>query len=82
MSDIAKNSAFANPALITAERKKKNSDWHKQLIGEKNPFYGKKHSKDTLDKISNAKKGRITVNKNKIIKMILPEELDKYLQDG
>ncbi len=42
------------------ELKKNLSETAKKRIGEKNPFYGKKHSDETKNKISSAKKGQKT----------------------
>ena len=39
---------------LSEETKKKMSESHK---GKNNHFYGKKHSKESITKISNAKKG-------------------------
>ena len=40
------------------ETKRKLSEYHKQLIGEKNPFYGKHHSEETRKKLSESHKGK------------------------
>lgn len=50
--------------------------------GEANHFYGKHHTKEAKEKISNAFKNRIWITKNKVNKFIKPEELDLYLQQG
>ena len=34
-------------------------------MGKKNPFYGKKHSKETIIRLSDANKGKIPWNKGK-----------------
>ena len=41
-----------------------------EQIGEGNPFYGKKHSKETLKKISESRKGKGTGNKNSMANLI------------
>ena len=40
------------------ETKRKLSEYHKQLIGEKHPFYGKHHSEETRKKLSESHKGK------------------------
>ena len=40
----------------TKESKEKLANYGKTLLGEKNPFYGKKHSDETKKKISESKK--------------------------
>ena len=79
MSTIAKSTAFANPDLITDERRRRNSEWHK----------GRHLSEETKQKISKTSLGRSAPNKNKIainkdgiIKMILKEDFETYLTDG
>lgn len=46
------------------ETRKKMSDKKKKLTGEKNPFYGRKHSPESLKKMSDAKKGKYAGEKN------------------
>ena len=41
-----------------------------EQIGEGNPFYGKKHSKETLKKISESRKGKGTGDKNSMANLI------------
>lgn len=57
--------------------------------GEKNGFYGKHHSDETIEKFSlkklgenNPNYGKILVNKNGKQKFILPNEEENYLMDG
>ena len=40
----------------TPERKRKISEANKKLIGERNPFYGRHHSEETKQRISETKK--------------------------
>ena len=61
----------------------------KRNAGENNPFYGKKHSKETLDKIQQTKikNGyydikRTPVYKGNENKRVKKDELDEYLKDG
>jgi hypothetical protein len=49
---------------LSEEMKKNLSDIGKKLTGDKNPFFGKKHSEDTKKKISETKK-RNFINKNR-----------------
>lgn len=44
---------------LPEERKQKLSEIGKELVGEKNPFYGKTHSKTTKEKLSAVAKKRI-----------------------
>jgi len=48
------------------------SDFNKTRVGELNPFYGKKHSKESLAKMSKAKKG----------KRLSKEIIDKIAESG
>lgn len=66
-------------------------------MGERNPFYGKHHSQEVIDKLKaiwaqrkaegkmpkNGVKGKLRVHKDDLpVKYILPEELDTYLAQG
>lgn len=50
------------------------------LTGESNGFYGKVHSKDTLDKISSSLKGKVPWNKGKSGVMPVPWNKGKKLK--
>ncbi len=57
--------------------------------GTNNPFYGKKHSPETVQKIMDTKrknnvsqKGKIRCYKENVNILISPEQLDQYLKDG
>lgn len=43
--------------ICTEETRKKISEYHKWLIGEKNPFYGRHHTEESKRKMSEARKG-------------------------
>jgi len=43
--------------------KKKMRENHADISGEKNPFYGKKHTKETIERMSKYRVGRIPWNK-------------------
>lgn len=49
----------------SAEHRKKISENAKKRVGDKNPFYGKKHSEETKEKIREINKGRIPPNTRK-----------------
>lgn len=51
-------SAGGGQTIFSEEFKQKLSEYHKQLIGEKNPFYGKHHSEESRKKISESHKGK------------------------
>ena len=50
---------------LSEETKKKLSEAGKKRIGNKNGFYGKKHSEETKKRISDARKGGTSWNKGK-----------------
>ncbi len=61
----------------------------KRSIGNKNPFYGKHHSKETLEKIKRTKEerkvsnnGYLMYHKGNELRYIKPEEISKYESDG
>jgi hypothetical protein len=61
------------------ESRQKTSD---SMLGEKNSMYGKKHSTDTLNKMSEAKRGKVALFKEgKMIKVLL-DELPILIKDG
>lgn len=83
MSTIVKNTAFANPALITAERKQRNSEWHKNHSkGKLNSMYGKHLSAEAKNKISKKKSGKVAVYKDQRTTYITTDELQHYLNSG
>lgn len=55
--------------VFSEEHRKKLSNSAKERIGDKNPFYGKIHSSDTKDKISQANKGKIHKSRRKPVRM-------------
>ena len=50
--------------------------------GEGNPFYGKKHTEESLKKISESGKGRIPINRKKIICVELNRVFDSIAEAG
>lgn len=69
----------------TEDTKKKISETRIKnniALGENNPFYGKRHNKETKDMMSNIQKGRIYINNGTDTKRVKPEELDDYLLNG
>ncbi len=50
---------------MTKEGRKSLSEFRKTRTGNKNPFYGKRHSIETIEKLSRAKKGENHPNYNK-----------------
>lgn len=63
ISDFQKK-RFRNP-----EERKKISDFAKTRTGSKNPFYGKKHTKETKEKIGRKNLGRYTGNQEKPVEI-------------
>lgn len=72
-----KNRSKATKKKISETRIK-----NKTALGKNNPFYGKHHTEEVRNKISNAQKGRIYVNNGVDTKRIKLEELDNYLLNG
>lgn len=71
-SEISLNNAIKKETICFSCNGKKNgwSKVNKKRIGENNPFYGKNHSIETKNKISNKNKGKIyseEVNKKKAL---------------
>jgi len=55
---------FKKGHVVSAEIRKKISQANKgRLLGEKNPFYGRKHSEESRKKMSESLKGRPAWNK-------------------
>lgn len=52
---------------FSEKRKKQMSENSKSLLGDKNPFFGKKHTEETKLKMSINKKGKPAHNRKKII---------------
>lgn len=50
--------------------------------GDKNPFYGRHHTEDTLQKLRDANLGTTVVNDGVVNKRIRRDELDEYLRIG
>ncbi|EIP7032428.1 GIY-YIG nuclease family protein [Salmonella enterica] len=58
--------------VFTEEHRAKISHNASQRVGEKNPFYGKSHSKETREKLSKANKGRLPPNSKQVSVMGVP----------
>lgn len=54
----------------------------KQRVGENNPFYGKHHTEETIQKLRQINLGKLWVTKDDIHKFIPSEELEDYLLQG
>lgn len=67
MSEEQKEKIKSNSRVWTDEEKIKKSE---EMSGEKNPFYGKKHSEETKRKLSESHKNKIPWNKGKKIKEV------------
>lgn len=70
--------AGGNQTIFSEEFKRKISESHKGLIGEKNPFHGKHHSEETRKKLSESHKGKPGYWTNKH----LSEETKKKLSES
>lgn len=79
----SKNSNFGNHWKASEELKELHS---KLSSGELNGMYGKKHSKESLDKMRSIKVGKYIgwrkVNNGIVEKMVSPDELQQYLDNG
>ena len=53
-----------------------------RYAGEKNPFFGKKHSKESIDKNRQAHLNKKAVSKEGTIKMVDEKDISQYLSDG
>lgn len=71
---------------ITPEELAKRKELAKarNYYGDSNPFYGKRHSKEVCEILSNSKRNRKRIHnpETKEMKMVHQEELDLYLQAG
>ena len=73
LSDINKGRVCHNKGKKASdETRQKISENAKLKIGEKNPFYGKHHSEETIKKIKERSKGRLPPN---IIKILIDEKI-------
>ncbi|GJQ43785.1 MAG: hypothetical protein JETCAE03_32830 [Ignavibacteriaceae bacterium] len=67
---------------LTEEHRQILSEFAKQRIGSKNSFYGKKHSQETLQKMSKNRKGKLVGNDNpakrKEVKLKISNSLKLY----
>lgn len=78
MSEIA-----SKQAPPSAEARKRQSEKMKAYYAENpNPFKGKKHTQDTLERNRKAHLGRKCINKEGIVKCVFPEDISTYLAEG
>jgi len=63
------------------ETKRKLSDASKKRIGDKHPFWGKRHKKETLEKISNSRKGLTAKEKHHYFGKHRDEETKNKISD-
>lgn len=68
-------------ARCTEEWRQSKSEQMSQRTGEDNPFFGKKHSQETKDKIGAANKGRLKGNKNPMYGTTMSEEHKQKLRN-
>ena len=61
-----KGNQYAKGTIRSKKYKEHMSQIASERIGEKNPFYGKKHSSETKEKIANANKGKLPSNTKKV----------------
>ena len=77
---------YSRHGHITDEQKKRLSEFAKTRVGEKNPFYGKKHTPETIQKIKasnatrtdfsscGANRGKVVINNGEVNRYIYPDE--------
>ena len=70
-----------NGYVYTAEDRERMSEYGKTLIGEKNPFYGKKHSTESKKLISENRKGKGTKSKSEETKRRMSENMKRRWAD-
>lgn len=77
LSDANRGNTHSRESI---ERQKKSiKEYYKTHPGT---FLNRKHSEESNAKNREAHIGKITINREGVIKMIRPENLDEYLQDG
>lgn len=79
---ISKSNKGKHHICHSEETKNKIRIGNLKNAGDKNGFFGKKHSEETKLKWSMARTGKFTVTDGQCIKRINPEELDYYLTRG
>lgn len=57
--NIEPTNPYGYPITLSEETKRKMSENHADVSGNNNPFYGKKHTREALEKISESSKNRI-----------------------
>lgn len=77
-----KMSEIAKKQVCSEEKRKKLSEYAKARVGEKNSFYGKKHSKESNLKNRLSHINKIWVTNGYITKMIEKEDLDLFISKG
>jgi group I intron endonuclease len=66
VSELHKGNSYRNGKKASEETRLKMSEKAKLKIGEKNPFFGKHHTEETIQKIKDKSKGRLPPNTIKI----------------
>jgi group I intron endonuclease len=65
-SELKKGNTYCKGKKLSEETKKKISEKAKLIVGEKNPFFGKHHTEETIQKIKDKNRGRLPPNIIKI----------------
>lgn len=68
--------------IFSEESRKKISINHSDVSGENNPMYGKHQPEAAKKKIGDIHRGRKYINNGTINKMVKPNELQQYLDNG
>ena len=79
---ISESNKGKHHILHSEETKNKIRMGNLKNVGNRNGFFGKKHSEETKLKWSKARTGKFTITDGQHIKRINPEELDFYLKQG
>lgn len=66
-----------NNPMLDVKNRRYGKDNNMFQIGEKHPLYGKKHSKETKEKISNANKGKLIGDNNPSKRQEVREKISK-----
>lgn len=87
---IKKGRKISEQARINTSNAHKGLKWSQEtkdkrsanMIGDKNPFYGKTFSKETIEKLTKIRRNKIWVNNGIYETTINKEELNSYTKDG
>src|SRR5690606_31520062 len=66
LSEQMKGNQYAKGSKRTSEQRAKLSKIASERTGENNPFYGKSHSEETKNKLSQKMKGKLPPNTKKV----------------